>query len=238
MKIEFNCAEDAEKARQEHSGVLAEAKEVEAKIADMTNQINRWFNEWFGNGNFDILFNGKPIWKEDGGTLDPIPVDTPLTEIELIRDEYRALNQQVEDKDQRLSDIVDSLSDWYLPRAQNIIDDLEQWFNTSKEYKINLDNPAFLAVDENQIVIGSQIYRKLKAQFERALSKKKLGNEYKQLDSREWNGLVTVKATRKAEKPDEFNYALDELFDYMKPYNKNAVLAANRNNGIDNILND
>jgi hypothetical protein len=177
----------------------------------------------------------NPIWTDiNNGPLQPIPIDTPLADLKVVRDNLVRLKNQNKVLKQSIAEHDNELTLYYENRQNDLMKNLEEWYGACKKYQINLLDPAFRYVSQAPY-FRDRIYWFLQDSYESNLMFKQFKKRYSETTRHITDGIVTLIATRA--KPNKtITYNLDDFFTSIADYTEATVKAQYRDLRVDSIL--
>ncbi len=245
MINKITCAEDAALSREQLATLKIEHGEIEEKLIPLDRQLNRWYQEWRGENKYETetriydrtigetLYN--PIWTDiNNGPLQPIPIDAPLADLNVVRDNLARLKNRNKVLKQSIAEHDNEMKLYYENRENDLIKNLEEWYGACKKYQINLHHTAYQFAARGPYFLD-RIYGFLQNEYEGHLMVKQFKKEYSETTRHITDGIVTLIATR-AKPNKSITYNLDDFFTSIADYTEATVKAQYRDLRVDSIL--
>jgi hypothetical protein len=182
--------------------------------------LMRWFAEWSG----DLIYHNRHsnLWKDHGGDLEPLPVDTPFIEIEAVRNEFKSFDEYKTNLLKQHRHLLKEIENWSVQRQKDTISKLR---GTTPEQKKEL----FKSVLETE-KIGL-----LKEKMEEQLGRAYAFDPAKIESDLSGYSIEITRTKNKVRLVEVVSITDDELFDRILAKHS---LAEMRNERIDKILAD
>jgi len=245
MENKITCAEDAALSREQFALLNKECEEIDEKLMAVDRQLNRWYQEWTGENTYEIetrtydrntgkyLYN--PIWTDiNNGPLQPIPIDAPLADLKVVRDNLVRLKKQNKVLKQSIAEHDNELKLYYENRKNDLTKNLKEWYNACNKYQINLNDPAFQYAAQGLYFLD-RIYTFFQNEYEGDLMVKQFKKRYLDITRHITDGIVTLIATR-TKNNKTITYNLEDFFDSIAKYSAVTVKAQYREMRVDSIL--
>ena len=245
MQNKITCAEEAALHRERLAALNREHGEIEKKLIPLDRQLNRWYQEWTGQNDYEKekreyndttdTFVSTPIWTDiNNGPLQPIPIETLLPEIEAMRLNLVCWRRESDLLKQCITDYNVELKKFYRTREKDVIKNLKEWYYACNKFRVNLQNPVFVFASERSNY-PDFTYRFLQEEYERDLFDMQFKKRYVDIVSDNTNGVVNVTATR-TKNNKAVTYVLDDFFDSIAQYTEAAVMGLYREMQINSVL--